>query len=235
LSFGAIAETYDRMRPPIYAPLVDRVVDALGLPPQACVLDLAAGTGRMTRELERRFARVVAVEPDDAMRALIDAGEVAAGTAESIPLAAGAVDAVVVCEAFHWFDTRPALAEIARVLVPGGGLAIVSTHWWETEPPLPAAAIDILREPYERFGGQVRTAWDAFADSGFEELREEEFAEALTVDADTLLAMYSTTSSLAALPTADRTALIARVRPLLGGPYLLPVRHWLRWTRLRVG
>jgi ubiquinone/menaquinone biosynthesis C-methylase UbiE len=227
--------TYDRVRPPIFSPLVDRAVDVLGLQPDARVLDLAAGTGRCTRELVRRFSDVVAVEPDDAMRALIDAGEVLAGTAEAIPLADGTVDAVFVWEAFHWFDTAAALTEIARVLVPGGGLAMVSTHWWETEPPLPQTAIDILREPYERFGGQVRTGWDAFAESDFEAVREEEFAEALTVDADALLALYSTTSSLATLAEADRTALLERVRPLLAGPYRLPVRHWLRWTKLRVG
>ena len=222
------------MRPPIYAPLLDRAVDALALTPQARVLDLAAGTGRLTRELARRFADVVAVEPDDAMRSLIDAGVVLAGSAESIPLDAQTVDAVFVCEAFHWFDTRRAIAEIARVLVPGGGLVIVSTHWWETEPPLPEPAIDILREPYERVGGPVQTGWDAFAESDFETLREEEFEENLTVDRDALLAMYSTTSPLAALADADRDALLARVRPLLTGSYLLPVKHSLRWTRLQV-
>jgi hypothetical protein len=120
-------------------------------------------------------------------------------------------------------------------LTPGGGLAIVSTHWWETEPPLPDGAIDLLREPYERFGGPVHTDWDAFAASGFEPLREEEFAEELVVDVDRLLAMYSTTSSLASLSGEERAALFGRVRPLLAGPYCLPVKHALRWTRLADG
>lgn len=168
------------------------------------------------------------------MRALIDAGTVLAGTAEAIPLEAKTMDAVFVGEAFHWFETRAALDEIARVLVAGGGLAIVSTHWWETEPPLPSGATEVLREPWERFGGPVHTDWDAFPAAGFEPPREEPFAEELTVDADALLAMYSTTSSLAALPGSERGELLARVRPLIAGPYRLPVEHTLRWTRLRV-
>jgi hypothetical protein len=73
----------------------------------------------------------------------------------------------------------------------------------------------------------------AFDDSPFERLRREDFAEELVVDAEALLAMYSTTSSLAALPNLEREALLDRVRPLLAGPYRLPVKHELSWTRLR--
>jgi ubiquinone/menaquinone biosynthesis C-methylase UbiE len=207
----------------------------LGLSGDETVLDLAAGTGRLTRELAGRFRHVIAVEPDDAMRSHIGTGTVLAGTAEAIPVESASVAAVFVCEAFHWFDTQRAIAEIERVLVPVGGLAIVSTHWWETEPPLPADAIDLLRKPYERFGGPIHTDWDAFAASGFEPLREEEFAEELVVKVDRLLAMYSTTSSLASLSGDERAALFRRVRPLLVGPYGLPVKHVLRWTRLAVG
>jgi SAM-dependent methyltransferase len=198
------------------------------------VLDLGAGTGRLTRELARRFATVVAVEPDAQMRALIDCGTVLAGAAEAIPLADGSVDCVFVGEAFHWFDAARAVDEIARVLVPGGGLAIVWTHWWETEPSLPDEAAALLREPYERFAAQRPTRWDSvFADSAFEPLRREDFVEELTVDTGTLLAMYSTTSSLAALPGEERAELFGRVRPLLGDSYRLPVKHQLTWTRLR--
>jgi len=221
------------VRPPYNTALLDRAQAVLGLDAELRVLDLAAGTGRLTRELVRQFHDVIAVEPDDAMRALIDVGTVLAGTAERIPLDDASVDCVFVGEAFHWFDPALAIPEIARVLVPRGGLAIVWTHWWETEPPLPAEALETLREPWERFADQRRTPWDpAFDDSPFEPLRYENFAEALDVDTDMLLAMYSTTSSLAALPAAEREALFDRLRPLLTGPHRLPVKHELTWTRL---
>jgi ubiquinone/menaquinone biosynthesis C-methylase UbiE len=198
------------------------------------VLDLGAGTGRLTRELARRFATVVAVEPDDAMRGLIDIGTVLAGSAEAIPLEDESVDCVFAGEAFHWFDQAPALAEIARVLVPRGGLAIVWTHWWETEPPLPDAVTELLREPFERFSAQRPLPWNGtFDDSTFEPLQEEEFEEKLVVAAERLLEMYSTTSSLAVLPEAERTALFDRARPFLGESYRLPIKHRLTWTRLR--
>jgi SAM-dependent methyltransferase len=229
-----VAETYDRVRPAYFGPLLDRAQDALGIGADTRVLDLGAGTGRLTRELVRRFNNVVAVEPDDEMRALIDVGTVLSGTAERIPLDDASVDGVFVGEAFHWFDPLRAIPEIARVLVPRGGVAIVWTDWWETEPPLPEEAIAILREPYERFADQRRTPWDpAFDDSPFEPLRQERFEEELGVDTETLLAMYSTTSSCAALAHEERTAIFERVRPLLADSYRLPVKHELTWTRLR--
>jgi len=233
-AFGNVAETYDRVRPPYFGPVLDRAVEALELDAEARVLDLGAGTGRLTRKLVQRFATVDAVEPDSKMRALIECGNVLAGSAETIPLEDGRVDCVFVGEAFHWFDARVAIAEIARVLVPRGGLALVSSHWWETEPPLPDDLVGMLREPFDRFAAQRPEPWDdAFDRSRFEPLRRENFSEELVVDAETLLAMYSTTSSLAALPDAERSALFDRIRPVLGGPYRLPVKHELTTTRLR--
>jgi SAM-dependent methyltransferase len=230
-SFGSVAETYDRVRPPYSQALLDRAQAELELAPEATVLDLAAGTGRLTRELSRRFADVVAVEPDERMRALY--GGALAGSAEAIPLEDASVDAVFVGEAFHWFDPEAAIPELVRVLRPRGGLAIVSTHWWETEPPLPADALELLSEPYQRSLPLRRPPWDdAFAESPFEPLRYERSTEALTVSTDELLTLYSTTSSLAALSGEERAALFARVRPLLGESYRLPLRHELTWTRL---
>jgi SAM-dependent methyltransferase len=231
LSFGSVAETYDRVRPPYSKALLDRAQEALELGASARVLDLGAGTGRLTRELERRFADVVAIEPDERMRAVH--GSALAGAAEAIPLEDASVDAVFAGEAFHWFDHAVAIEELARVLRPGGGLAIISTHWWETEPPLPDEALELLREPYERFRDQLPPPFDdAFAGSKFEPPHNERDEEAITVDADELLTLYSTTSSLAALGGDERDALFARVRPLLAGPYRLPLKHELTWTRL---
>jgi SAM-dependent methyltransferase len=233
-SFGNVADTYHRVRPPYSQELLDRAQSALGLEAQARVLDLAAGTGRLTSELVQRFARVTAVEPDDAMRALITDGEVLDGSAEAIPLADASVDAVFVGEAFHWFDARDAIVEIVRVLRPRGGLALVSTHWWETEPPLPDAAVELLSGPYLRFHDQRKPRWDEyFVDSPFEPLRYERFEDELTVDPDGLLELFSTTSSLAALPDEERALLFAEVRALLAGQYRLPIKHELAWTRLR--
>jgi SAM-dependent methyltransferase len=231
LSFGNVAETYDRVRPPYSRVLLDRAQEVLDLDAQARVLDLAAGTGRLTRELARRFEQVVAVEPDERMGALH--GETLAGSAEAIPLEDASVDAVFVGEAFHWFDPEAAIPEIGRVLRPRGGLAIFWTHWWETEPPLPEDALAQLREPWERSQAQRRPRWEgAFAGSPFESLQVERDADEITVDPDDLLTLYSTTSSLAALPANMREALFDRVRPLLAGPYRLPLKHELTWTRL---
>jgi SAM-dependent methyltransferase len=232
-AFGAVAATYDRVRPPYFRPLLDRAQEALGLEASACVLDLGAGTGRLTRELAARFARVIAVEPDEEMRVLLDVGMVLAGSAERIPLSDASVDAVFVGEAFHWFDPARAVGEVARVLRPRSGLAVISTHWWETDPPLPESVVALLREPYGRTSQQRRPRWDdTFDRSSFEPLRYEQFEEEITVDADRLLALYSTTSWLAALPPYERAALFAEVRPRLAGPYRLPIKHELRWTRL---
>jgi SAM-dependent methyltransferase len=231
LSFGNVAETYDRVRPPYSQVLLDRAERLLELDSHARVLDLAAGTGRVTRELALRFEHVVAVEPDERMRALH--GEALEGSAEAIPLEDESVDAVFVGEAFHWFDPDAAIPEIARVLRPRGGLAILWTHWWETEPPVPEEALALLREPWERSQSQRRPPWrGAFDGSPFEPLRVERDTDEVTVDPDELLTLYSTTSALATLPVTEREALFDRVRPLLAGPYRLPLKHDLTWTRL---
>ena len=161
------------MRPPYSRALLDRAQEVLELDAAARVLDLAAGTGRLTRELARRFAEVVAVEPDERMRAVH--GAALAGSAEAIPLDDGSVDAVFVGEAFHWFDPAAAIARARRACC-GRAAGWRSSRRTGGRPSrrCPSAALELLSEPYERFRPQRRPPWDdAFAESPFEPLRYE--------------------------------------------------------------
>jgi SAM-dependent methyltransferase len=120
-SFGAEADRYERARP-TYAVDAVRFV----LPAVPCrVADVGAGTGKLTEVLLRLGCGVVAIEPDDAMRARIRGAETVAATAEELPLADGSLDAVVAGQAFHWFVPERFLAEAARVLQPGGTLGLL--------------------------------------------------------------------------------------------------------------
>ncbi|MGH3017358.1 MAG: class I SAM-dependent methyltransferase [Gaiellaceae bacterium] len=127
--FSAAAEVYERARPGYPDEAVAWVAERLGIGPGRDVLDLAAGTGKLTRQLVPLGARVVAVEPIDAMRAELERAvpgvEALAGTAEAIPLEDARVDAVTCAQAFHWFRPDEAVREIRRVLRPGGGLALL--------------------------------------------------------------------------------------------------------------
>jgi len=236
LSFGSDAAAYERVRPDWPRAAVERAAELLGLEPDADVVDLAAGTGKLTRLLARRFRRVLAVEPDDRMRALLEV-EACPGTAERMPLPADSADAVFVGDAFHWFDAPAALAEIARVLRPRGGLVLLWNDWWQTEPPISEEAVEVLREPYERSGRAFRAdpyTWrEAFDGSPFEPAREERLAHEVVVPAEDLAALYCSTSSIASLDDAERSALRRRLLAHLSGEYRLPIEIELVWTRLR--
>ena len=133
-SFGSVADVYDRARPDYPPAAVEWLTGA----PPLDVVDLGAGTGKLTRGLAALGHRVTAVEPLPAMldrlRAGVPAAAAVLGTAELIPLADGAADVVTAGQAFHWFDHGPALAEIARVLRPGGRLSLVWNTRDERDP-----------------------------------------------------------------------------------------------------
>jgi SAM-dependent methyltransferase len=124
-SFGGAAAHYERYRPGPPAAAVDWI-----LPVGArAVVDLGAGTGGLTRVLAGRLDEVIAVEPDDRMRAVlaeaVPEARAMQGRGESIPLADGSVDAVIASSSWHWMDPIPTLHEVGRVLVPGGMLGVV--------------------------------------------------------------------------------------------------------------
>jgi SAM-dependent methyltransferase len=248
-SFGRIAADYDAVRPEYAPEALHRAEEVLGLDAGSRVVDLAAGSGKLTRALAGRFAEVVAVEPDDEMRAVLARRspevQVLAGTAEQIPLPDDSADAVFVGDAFHWFDGAAAVAELLRVLRARGGLALLWNHWWSDgddgtvnslEPPLPAEAQALLDEVYVRSGraaarAELADPLDAFAGGPFQPLAEEAFARSELLSATDVVDLFATVSSVASLPPAERQALKRSLLGLLAPSYRLQIRTDLHWTR----
>jgi ubiquinone/menaquinone biosynthesis C-methylase UbiE len=146
LSFERVAETYERARPGYAPDALAWLAERIGIGPGRRVLDLAAGTGKLTRQLLAFGAEVAAVEPGREMRAVLERvvpqAEALAGSAEAIPLPGESVDAVTVAQAFHWFRAEEALVEIHRVLRPGGALGLLWNEWDEADPL--QQAVDVL-------------------------------------------------------------------------------------------
>ncbi len=237
LSFGNAAADYERGRPGWPA----EVAEVGGLPSEAHVLDLGAGTGRLTQVLARRFARVTAVEPDHAMRDLI-AGEAVAGSAEEIPVPDDSVDGVFCAEAFHWFDWPVALREIARVLRPRGLLVLCfNMPDGGAYIPLPEGAgeiVDRYRRSGVEAGGAILAAGEwrkPFDEPGalFEPLRNESFRHVHVQDADAVVARTLSTSIFASLEPDERHRLGEELRAIVPeGIYETPLRAEVYWTRL---
>jgi SAM-dependent methyltransferase len=222
--FGAGAEAYHRGRPSWPLAAVDAAFEHWSLPPDAgLVVDLAAGTGLLTERLARRCPRLLAVEPVDEMRGHITFAEAVAGTAEHLPLSDGAASAIFVSEAFHWFDQPAALAEIARVLRPGGGLAILWNHPLSRQPWSAELTALLAEHHYHPKGlglgtGDAREKrdWQHGPDwASFEPLTYREFEHRQTVTRADAVARVASFSYIASLDAARRDEVLARVDALL--------------------
>jgi SAM-dependent methyltransferase len=217
---------YERGRPDYPAAAIALLVERLGLRPGRTVVDLAAGTGKLTRLLVPTGAEMIAVEPIAQMRALIKSTRAIEGTAEAIPLADEAVDAVTVAQAFHWFRADEALAEIRRVLRPGGGLALI----WNTRDERDAvqAAISEILEPLGRdTPRRQRREWrDVLDGSGlFTPCEAATFDHAQELDEDGLVERFCSISFVASAPREVYADVEARVRAVArehGTPVRLP-------------
>jgi len=229
-TFESVAAEYEFGRPS-WPPAA---VTAAGLPRDADVLDLGAGTGKLTRVLLEHFERVTAVEPLDGMRALIPReARVLAGTAEAIPLEDSSLDGVFCGESFHWFDWPRALSEIARVLRPGGALTMLWNRGkHDFDPGVEAVLDQIPHSPGEK---RYRAfAWrEAFDGAPFEPLRQELFPNREEITAEQLVARIGSWSNLTTLAPGVRAARLAQLRGVLTEPtyrFELETHAW--YTRL---
>ena len=224
--FAAGARAYAQARPSWPEEGIDTAFDHWRLDPaRELVVDLAAGTGRLTRVLSRRCRRLLAVEPVPEMRAHIGDAEAVGGTAEDIPLRDEEVGAIFVAEAFHWFDYPRALAEMTRVLRRGGGLAIMwNTPLHDEQLTELGDAIGELVAPYtyhpkglnflqrdmrEARGWQDEPGWEAF-----EPLSHREFEHEQATTRAGLVALVASWAFIATLDEDTRTHVLSRVDQL---------------------
>jgi SAM-dependent methyltransferase len=228
--FGAAADVYERARPSYPEEAVRWIAERTGLNSGKVVADVGAGTGKLTRLLVSTHARVIAVEPVEAMRAVlldrVPGCEVVDGVAESLPFADASVDVVTVAQAFHWFDHAKAIPELHRVLRPGGFLVLI----WNSRDmndPLQRSLEDLLaplREdaPYQ-LGGKWRRPLDESGLFGAPE--EAQFALEQKLTSEGVCERVSSTSFVAAMPAEERESLLAQVRALTAGreePFAFP-------------
>jgi SAM-dependent methyltransferase len=227
--FRDVAAAYDHGRPD-YPPTV---LDVLEIPAGARVLDLAAGTGKLTRVLRAGGYDVVPVEPQPAMRALVDGA--LDGTAEAIPLPDASVDAATVADAWHWFDHERAAAELARVVRPGGLAAILWQYptgedvpdWAHELGPI----LDPLRGDHPGFTTDLRLPDDF---PGFEGREERSVPFLYEADRERYVAFLSSMSIVAALPDDERAEVLRRVGEVVpDGPLALRYRTLVMLSRRR--
>lgn len=218
--YSTEAATYGAGRPGYPPEVVEWLRSALGLGSGVRVLDLGAGTGKFLPSLLATGADVVAVEPVAAMREELTEAfpHVAAleGSAQSIPLPDASVDAVVCAQAFHWFVDATALAEIRRVLKPGGTLGLI----WNLRDHRVGwvQAVSDIVDAYEGDTPRVYSgAWRAaFPAEGFGPLTEEGFDFAHEGAPEAVVVSRNLSSSfIAALPAAEKAAVADRLRALV--------------------
>jgi len=248
-SFDAWADEYDRYRPTYPDALFEVIAEELDLPPHPRVADLGAGTGRASIAMAGRGWRVTAVEPGGPMLEVLRSQADAAGvtvetvqaTAEATGLGAAAFDLATAAQAFHWFDKQAALTEMARIVRPGGGLALFWNVREEARSPFVAEYHRLL----ERYGGAAEgkylqagrasgrssTRESLEAAPGFEAPRLHELRHELPASANGFIGMAFTASYIRALDPEEQDRFRAETLELLARyghrgdePFVVPYR-----------
>jgi SAM-dependent methyltransferase len=228
-AFEGAATVYEQARPGYPAPAVGWLIEALELGPGRRLVDLAAGTGKLTRDLMASAAQVIAVEPVAGMRRALAAGlagpvptaadrprlSVVAAVAQALPVGDGQLDAVTVAQGFHWFATRAAVIELHRVIRPGGHLGLL----WNHRDPDDELQADLTALMEPRRGdtpsydsGRWRRAlepFDLLAPDG-----EFHLPWRQPVGLEGVVDRVASVSFIAALAEPDRSRLLDRVRAL---------------------
>lgn len=227
LSFGGSADLYERYRPDYPSAAIAWLVG----PRPLRVLDVGAGTGKLSRALLAAGHDVVAVEPDPGMRAAfarsVPGAEVLAGSAEQIPVEHATFDAVAAGQSYHWFDEHLALPELARVLRPGGRLGAV---WNVRDEAMPWVAE--LGRVLRGADGTGNYGADEHADSFgplFGPVERAEFPHVQALDVAGLVGLAASRSYAITLAPPDRERLLAEVERIgraaeAGGRVSLPYR-----------
>ena len=243
--YALSAEAYDRGRPSYPLEAVAWLARTLRIHSGSTVAELGAGTGKFTSQLVPLRARVVAIEPVEAMRArlatAVPTATPLAGTAEALPLGDASVDAAIAAQAFHWFDHDAALAELARVLRPGGRLGLA----WNVR----YRSIDWSRrltEIVDRVAGDAprhaTAPWRAAFERThrFSPVDDASFPNPMSVSPEQLLDRVASISFVAAADPSARESVLDEVRELLAShpdlagrerilfPYRTDVYAWER-------
>lgn len=227
-SFERVAEIYERARPGYPPEALAWIADVLELDDGRTVLDLGAGTGKLTRQLLETGARVIAVEPGDAMRAelvrAVPGIEALRGSAEEIPLSDDSIDAIAVGQAFHWFRHGEALPEMHRVLRPRGAVALL----WNARDPdsaLVQEVNDVLEEVLKGRAPAPDSSLALAASPLFGPVEARRFRFVQELDAEALAQRVASISFVAALPPEARVDIKSRVRAVVaagGGRVVFP-------------
>jgi SAM-dependent methyltransferase len=237
-SFGQVADAYERGRPRYPEAALDHLTSELGLDGSSTVVDLAAGTGKLTRDLVPRYDRVIAVEPLDEMRARLGesapGAEARAGTAEEIPLPQAVADAVFVAQAFHWFDPDKAPPEIARVLRPGGALVPI----WNTREER-EGWIGQIRDIINRYKGDTPQHEDddwriGVEQSGlFEPIQQRNFEQVQEVSRSGAIEVFASRSYVSALPDDQRRRALEEIAAVVPDEEAITIPYVTEvyWTR----
>lgn len=214
-SFGGIAAEYNRLRPSPAPAAADWLVPAGA----QVVVDLAAGTGLLSRALAERAGKVIAVEPDERMAGVLRSAspgiEVVQGVGESIPLPTASADGLFISSAFHWMNPELAVPEIARVLRDGGRFGMIWTSrdretGWVRDMDAFSDAVDPRQaaEPPRQRERQLQLP----PDSPFASIETGSFTYVRAMPVDDVVAMIATYSRVITASQADRDALLGRLR-----------------------